>query len=103
LNNSTGNFASGVNLVTGPSFVLTLNNATLNGPGTLTNTTGQTLTLTNSTDIAASMPVDNQGTIVVHGTNSIGAFASNTNAGTLRVEGSSASTGTLTVASGFTN
>src|SRR6185295_6825080 len=87
----------------GPAFALILNNATLNGPGTLTNAAGQTLTLSNSTDIAASMPVDNQGTILVHGTNTIGTFTGNTNAGTLRIEGSSASTGTLTVATGFTN
>jgi hypothetical protein len=82
---------------------LTLSSSTLNGPGTLTNTTGKTLVLLNST-LGATLPFINEGTVLVHGTSAInGSYTSGTGS-TLRMEGNGTQgNATLTVASGFTN
>ncbi|MGH7612728.1 MAG: beta strand repeat-containing protein, partial [Gemmatimonadales bacterium] len=100
LNNLTANFATGFSNTT---TTLGVNSATLNGPGTLTNVAGQTLTLTSST-IGATMPLVNQGVLVIHGSSAINGSFTAAGSSTLRVEGTGAQgIGALTVAGGFTN
>src|SRR5262249_51795113 len=83
-NSTTANFPTAVTPSTANA-ALGLSNATLNGPATLTNPSGQTLTLGNSNDIGPTtvMPVVNAGTLVVHGGNRIyGPPGTLTNTGT---------------------
>jgi hypothetical protein len=63
----------------------------------------QALTLTSST-IGATMPLVNQGLLVIHGSNAINGVLTAAGGSMLRVEGTGTQgTGTLTVANGFTN
>jgi len=102
LNQSTVGLGSGVNLSTGTT-VLVILNTIINGPGTITNAAGQTLTLNTST-IGATLPLDNQGTLVARGNAAInGAFTTGATS-TLRLEGDGfVASVLLTVATGFTN
>jgi hypothetical protein len=98
-NGATGNFATDYSNA-GSS--LLLSNATLNGPGMITNASG--LTLAGST---INAPFTSQADILVTGASTIanpnGSFA-NAAAATLRIQGSSAAgVGRLTVTNGFTN
>ena len=80
---------------------LSLTTSTINGTGTLTNASGQTMTVTGGT---LNMPLDNQGTLVFGGTGTFTAAVTNAGTGTLRVLGQSvSSTASLTIATGFTN
>src|SRR5262249_30614279 len=80
---------------------LTVNNSTVNGPGTLTNVAGRTLTLTNSTINAALV---NQGAIVIRAGDSINGSFTTTADSTLTVQGDGFfSNALLTFSQGFTN
>src|SRR5262249_33084923 len=80
---------------------LTVNNSTVNGPGTLTNAAGRTLTLTNSTINAALV---NQGAIVIRAGDSINGSFTATADSTLTVQGDGFfSNALLTFSQGFTN
>src|SRR5206468_2240714 len=80
---------------------LTVNNSTINGPGTITNVAGRTLTLTSSTINAALV---NQGAMVVRAGDSINGSFTTTADSTLTVQGDGFfSNAALTVAQGFTN
>ena len=95
---TTANFSTDITTAT---LALSLNGATVNGPGTLTNADEKTLTLINS---AINAPLVNFGLIVDAGASTIsGAFTADTGS-TLRVEGNGIQgTATLTVAPSFTN
>jgi hypothetical protein len=97
---STTTINLGIGLSTG-SVGLDLANCTVNGPGTLTNATGQTLPTRTCTFNAT---VDNQGLLVAHGADAVNGTL-NTNPGsTLRIEGDGLSGGAVvTVVNGFTN
>jgi hypothetical protein len=79
---------------------LTLSSSTVNGPGTLTNTPGKTLTMTSST---VNAPLVNQGALVAQATSAITSSLTTAAGSTLRVQGSNASDAVLTVANSFTN
>jgi autotransporter-associated beta strand protein len=103
----TGNFTTDYSTA---NLDLALTASTFNGPGTLTNASGHTVPITDST-IAASF--DNEGLLTVQGASAItsaaGAFTTAATS-TLRVQGNNtpgsgtnAGDGLLTVANGFTN
>lgn len=77
--------------------------STIDGPTTVTNATGQTLTLYQST-LTANTQLVNQGTLLVHGTSSvIGGFTTGIGS-TIRVEGeNNLGPATFTVTGGFIN
>jgi hypothetical protein len=83
------------------SVVLGATSTTFNGPGSLIDAAGKTLTLTSCT---INAPLDNEGTLIVQGTSAVnGAFTSGTG-DTLRVQGNPAvGASALTFADGFTN
>ena len=88
-----------------PSFTnaptsLGLSAVTVNGPGTLTNASLQTLTASSST---INAPLVNQGTLITQGTSTIAGSFTASAGSTLRAQGSPAGFGNLTVSSGFTN
>ena len=100
---SSVTLATGVNLVNAATLALNFSSTTINGPGTITNSAGQTLAL-NSSIIAATSALDNQGTLNVHGTSTLNGPLTTAAGSTLHIEGNgSYSTGTLTVLNGFTN
>jgi hypothetical protein len=65
--NISGGAATLATNVSTAALALDLSGTTINGPGTITNPAGQTLTLLNTT-IAANSGLDNQGTLVANGT-----------------------------------
>jgi YVTN family beta-propeller protein len=80
---------------------LVLTNSTWGGAGTLTIVPSSTLTISAST---LNSPVDNQGTLTLHGTTAFNAALTNAVGATLRLQGDGAfSTSNVTVANGFTN
>src|SRR5262249_55472408 len=80
---------------------LTVNNSTVNRPGTLTNAAGRTLTLTSSTVNAALV---NQGAIVIRAGDTISGSFTTTADSTLTVQGDGFfSNAVLFVSQGFTN
>src|SRR5262249_7743052 len=80
---------------------LTVNSSTVNGPGTLTNAAGQTLTLINSTINAALV---NQGALVIRAGDTISGSFTTTADATLTVQADGFfSNALLTVSQGFTN
>jgi fibronectin-binding autotransporter adhesin len=80
---------------------LTMVSSTFNGPGTLTNATGKSLTLVSSTIGAA---VTNQGILTGTGNSSIPGTLTSVAGSTLRVQGNNTQgAGTLTIGQGFTN
>jgi Tol biopolymer transport system component len=79
---------------------LQLNNATLNGHGTVTNAAGQTLAPNNS---AVNAGLVNQGLLVYGGANRQGGAFENQAGAVLRVQGNIDGSTDLTVANGFTN
>ncbi len=96
--NSTVGFSAALSTA---STALAVNNSTINGPGTVTNAAGQTLTVNYG---VFNAPLDNQGTLVTNGTVNVnGAFANSPGA-VLRLQ-PDGSTGfaTVTAATGFTN
>src|SRR5205823_2571752 len=84
------------------STAITLSTATINGPGTITNSAGQTLTLLGTT-IGATSGLINQGTVISHGANTINGPYTAAGGSLLRVENTSGFNAALTVANGFTN
>jgi cytochrome c biogenesis protein ResB len=95
---TTANFAAAFN---NSVTALALNGSTINGPGTVTNASGQTLSMTNTT---VNAPLANQGLLVYDGTGSFTNTFTTVAGSTLRLQ-ASGSTGTsnLTIANGFTN
>src|SRR3989440_12499570 len=80
---------------------LQLTGAVLNGPGTITNDTGQTLIISST---AIHAPLVNQGTMVVDGGSGIAGSFSAQSGSVLRVQGDcSYGNGALTVSGGFVN
>jgi hypothetical protein len=80
---------------------LTLNSATVNGPGTLTNTAAKTLVVYQST---INAPLDNQGLLKLRGTSTINGALTTASASTLLVEGDAfCCSAYATVLNGFTN
>ena len=99
LSTLTANFGTSIS---NAATALTVANSTINGPGTLTNVAGKTLTLVAT---AVNAPLVNQGTLVASGASAIGGAFTTGAGSTLRVaqvDGSS-SVANLTVAGGFTN
>ncbi len=96
----TGNVSlSGVTLNLGTNFTtagidIAASSSTINGPGTLTNSTGDTLTLSSAT---VATPLANAGTMTVSGNSTLNATASNS--GNLQVQGGR----TLTLGANLTN
>jgi hypothetical protein len=81
---------------------LSLTNSRIDGTGSVTNASGQTLTL-NSTTI--STPVSNQGTLIASGSSAVNGTLTTTTTSTLRIGQVDGCCGVanLTVANGFTN
>jgi hypothetical protein len=97
LTSSTANLATGVDLSTA-TLALNLVGSTINGPGTITNTAGQTLTLRTS-NIAATSALSNLGTLVVNGTVNVNGPLTTSAGSTLRLQ-PDGSTGTAILNTG---
>ena len=100
LNNSTANFATDQSTAT---TAYTINGSTVNGPGRLINANGKTLAIAVST---INAPLDNQGTLTLHGYyNNLNGAVTTAASSLMRVEGDYNVTGPayVTVANGFTN
>ncbi|HEX9581268.1 MAG TPA: hypothetical protein VF970_09220 [Gemmatimonadales bacterium] len=81
---ATVNLGTGVDLSTATT-ALTLNSSTVNGPGTVTNAAGQTLTLFYGT-IGATSALDNQGLVVANGTSAINGALTTAAGSTIRLQ-----------------
>src|SRR2546428_2344450 len=99
LNSSTANFATDQSTA---ATAFTLNNAIVNGPGILTKAASKTLVASATT---LNAPLDNQGTLALHGYyNNLNGPITTTAGSIMRAEGDyNASPAYVTVASGFTN
>ena len=83
------------------SMSLVLQSATLNGPGTITNAAGRSISLRSS---AINAPFVNNGSLLVDGTSALGGAVTTGGASSIRVQGNGfTGFSRLTVASGFTN
>jgi hypothetical protein len=100
LTSTTASFATNQSTA---STIFNLSSATINGPGTITNPSGQTLTLLHST-IGATSALINQGTVITNGTSAITGPLTAASGSTLRLQ-PDGTTGfsNLTIANGFTN
>jgi hypothetical protein len=99
LNSVTASFTEPV---TNANTSLFVNASTINGPGTLTNWPGRTLSLYSST---VNAPFVNEGLLITSGSSVIGGTLTNPAGGTIRVAqlDGCCGTATLTVTNGFTN
>jgi hypothetical protein len=97
---------TGATLNLGPDFVndtldVSFQNSGINGPGTLTNAAGRTLTAQTT---AISAPLVNQGLFVARGTTSLDGPVTAAATGTIQLQADAfCCTSTLNVATGFTN
>jgi RTX calcium-binding nonapeptide repeat (4 copies) len=97
VNFTTANFAQNFNSATTS---LTVQDSTVDGPGTLTN--GATLTLQRGT-LAATLPVINQGLLLARGASAINGTLTTAAGSTLRLAEDGSFAGPLTIGSSFTN
>ena len=94
--NLTANLSTGV-------LALTLNSSTINGPGQITNPSGQTLALYYST-IGATSALNNQGTLIANGSSAVNGPLTTAAGSIIRLQPDGTSGfSNLTVATGFTN
>jgi hypothetical protein len=83
------------------SLTLSLTNVTVNGPGSVTNAIGRTMTISGG---LMDAPLDNQGHLTLRGVATLNAALTTTTTSTLRVEGDAFfSSATTTVSNGFVN
>ncbi|MGH7639235.1 MAG: beta strand repeat-containing protein, partial [Gemmatimonadaceae bacterium] len=97
ITNTTASFATDIST---SDVALTLSNAVINGPGTLTNPDGETLTFLSTT---INAPVVNAGTMESVLASTINGPFTAAAGSLLKVRGVATTVGTLNVASGFTN
>jgi hypothetical protein len=97
LSNGTANLASPI---TNDTLAFVLTNETVNGPGSVTNQVGRTMTFQS---VTMNAPLINAGTLIALGNNAVTGGLTTAAGSILRIAGSSLGTGQVAMPTGFTN